>query len=125
MKETVHYSYRIGMDRLIGTLLGGLVGLVFLLIKNYTALYYIEAVVAGAGIFIVIYLCNVFNKSNVSVISSIVVLAIVIGAGSKSPFVYALGRTLDTLVGVIIALLVNKHVYPRKEDNTSSAVENK
>lgn len=116
MRETVHYSYKKGIDRLIGTLLGGFVGLLFLLIKNQIGFLNIDAVIAGVGVFIVIYLCNLFNKSSVSVISSIVVLAIVIGAGSKSPFLYAFGRTLDTLIGVIVALLVNRYVYPQKEE---------
>ena len=45
MKETVHYSYQKGVDRLAGTLLGGIVGLVFLLIKNHLALLHTEAIV--------------------------------------------------------------------------------
>lgn len=112
MKETVHYSYQKGVDRLVGTLLGGIVGLVFSLIKNHLMLLHTDAIVAGLGIFTVIYLCNLFNKSGASVISSIVVLAIVIGVGEKSPFLYALDRTMDTFIGIIIALLVNKYIYP-------------
>lgn len=115
MKETVHYSYQKGVDRLIGTLLGGIVGLAFLLIKNQLKLLYIEAIVAGLGIFTVIYLCNLFNKRSVSIISSIVVLAIVIGVREKAPLLYAVDRMVDTSIGIIIALLVNKYVYPHKE----------
>ena len=108
MKETVHYSYKIGVDRLIGTLLGGIVGLVFLLTT--------QSLIGGLGILIVIYLCNLFKKSDASVISSIVFLAIVIGVSEKPPFLYALDRMTDTFVGIIIALLVNKNIYPLKED---------
>lgn len=115
MKETVHYSYQKGVDRLAGTLLGGIVGLVFLLIKNHLALLHTEAIVAGLGILTVIYLCNLFNKSGASVISSIVVLAIVVGVQEKSPFLYALDRTMDTFIGIIVALLVNKYIYPFKD----------
>jgi uncharacterized membrane protein YgaE (UPF0421/DUF939 family) len=116
MKETVHYSYKIGVDRLIGTLLGGIVGVVFLLIKNNLALLHTESVIGGLGILIVIYMCNLFKKSEASVISSIVFLAIVIGVSEKSPFLYALDRMMDTFVGIIIALFVNKSIYPLKED---------
>ena len=115
MKETVHYSYQMGVDRLAGTLLGGIVGLVFLLIKNHLTLLHTEAMVAGLGILTVIYLCNLLNKSGASVISSIVVLAIVIGVGDKSPFLYALDRMLDTFIGIIIALVVNRYIFPHKD----------
>lgn len=123
MKETMDHSYQIGVDRLIGTLLGGLVGLVFLLIKNFVSLHYVEPLIAGMGIFTVIYLCNLFDKSNVSVISSIVVLAIVIGTGAKSPFLYSLNRTLDTLIGIVIALFVNRYIYPRERDTDTDGVD--
>lgn len=117
MKETVHYSYQMGVDRLAGTLLGGIVGLVFLLIKSHLTLLHTEALVAGLGILTVIYLCNLLNKSGSSVISSIVVLAIVIGVGEKSPFLYALDRMFDTFIGIIIALLVNRYIYPYKDND--------
>ncbi len=83
--------------------------------KNYLALLHTEAIVAGLGILTVIYLCNLFNKAGASVISSIVVLAIVIGVGEKSPFLYALDRMLDTFIGIIIALVVNRYIFPHKD----------
>ncbi|HKM40077.1 MAG TPA: aromatic acid exporter family protein [bacterium] len=116
MKETVRYSYRKGADRLIGTLLGGAVGLVFLLLKTKLTLLYGEAILAGLGIFTVIYLSNLVDKKETSIISSIVVVAIVIGAREKSPFLYAFDRMVDTSVGIVIALLVNKYVFPYKNN---------
>ncbi|NMA55560.1 MAG: hypothetical protein GX952_06470 [Firmicutes bacterium] len=125
MKETIRYSYQMGVDRLIGTLLGGLVGLAFLLINNRFSLPYAEALVAGLGILTVIYLCNLFNKSSAAVISSIVVLAIIIGVGEKSPYLYALDRMLDTAAGIVIALLVNKYIYPHKNGEQIPGLNNK
>ncbi len=116
MKETVHYSYKKGVDRLIGTLLGGLVGLVFLLIKNNLTILHTQSIIGGLGIFIVIYICNLLKKSDATIISSIVFLAIVISVSETSPYLYALNRTVDTFIGIIIALVVNKHFYPIKEN---------
>ena len=101
MKETVHYSYKEGVDRFIGTLLGGIVGLTFLLIENRFKFLASQAIIAGIGVLIVIYLCNILNKSDASVISSIVVLAIIIGVSEKSPYLYALDRVIDTFIGII------------------------
>lgn len=112
MRETVHYSYKKGVDRLIGTLIGGIIGLVFLLIKNNLAVLPTQSFIAGIGILFVIYMCNLLKKSDASVISSIVFLAIVIGVSDTSPYLYALNRMADTFVGIIIALIVNKSIYP-------------
>jgi uncharacterized membrane protein YgaE (UPF0421/DUF939 family) len=120
MKETVYYSFKKGVDRLIGTLLGGLVGLVFLLIKNKLPILYSQSIIGGLGILIVIYLCNLLKKSEATVISSIVFLAIVISASETSPYIYALNRTADTFVGIIIALIVNKSIYPMKQYEMAS-----
>lgn len=79
-----------------------------------------QSVIGGLGILIVIYLCNLFNKSDASVISSIVFLAIVIGVSEKPPFLYALDRMMDTFIGIIIALLVNIGIYPMKEEDKPS-----
>jgi len=120
MKETVYYSYKIGVDRVVGTLLGGIVGLIFLLLKNQLTMIYLEAIIGGLGIFTAIYLCTLFNKKNASVISSLVVLSIVIGIPEKAPIVFAADRMLDTFVGLIIALLVNKYIYPQEGDQRDS-----
>jgi len=121
MKETVHSSYQIGVERVVGTLLGGIIGLVFLLIKNHLAILPTQSLVGGIGVFIAIYMCNMFNKNNSVVISSIVVLSIIIGVTDKPPHIYAFDRTMDTLAGIIIALLVNKYIYPLKEENSSES----
>ncbi len=116
MRETVHYSYKMGVARLAGTLIGGIVGLTFLLVKNNLTLLNTESTIGGLGVLIVIYFCNLFKKSGASVISSIVFLAIVIGVSEKSPFLYALDRMMDTFIGIIVALLVNKYIYPLGKD---------
>jgi len=123
MKETVHYSYQKGVDRLIGTFLGGIVGLTFLLIENRLKFFASQAIIVGLGVLIMIYLCNILNKSDASVISSIVVLAIIIGVSEKSPYLYALDRVIDTFIGIIIALIVNKSVFPLRENENPSQSE--
>ena len=121
MRETVDDSFKTGVDRVVGTLIGGIIGLVFLLIKNHLNMLSTQCIIGGIGVFVAIYLCNVFNKNNAAVISSIVVLAIIIGVTEKPPYLYALDRTVDTLAGIIIALLVNKYIYPWKEENSAES----
>lgn len=94
--------------------------MVFLLIKNNLALMPTQSLIGGLGILIVIYMCNLMQKSDTAVISSIVFLSIIIGVSEKSPYLYALDRIMDTFVGIIITLLVNKSIYPLKEDENSS-----
>lgn len=120
MRETVHYSYKLGVNITIGTFLGGVTGLVFLLLKGHLGgLLHTEAMVAGLGNLTVIYLCNLFNKSGSSIMASLVLLTIVIGPRVESPYLYALKRTMDTFLGVAIALFVNKYILPSKSDDKS------
>lgn len=123
MKETVFNSYKSGVDRLVGTLIGGVVGLVFLLIKNYLSLFPTQSVIVGIGIVIVIYLCTLLQKSDTTVISCIVFLAIVISVSEISPYLYAANRMLDTFVGIIVALIVNRSIYPLGETESPPDVD--
>lgn len=116
MKDTVFNSYKSGVDRLVGTLIGGVVGFVFLLIRQHFALLPTEALLVGIGIVLVIYLCTLLKKSDsTAVIACIVFLAIVIGVSDMPAYLYAINRMVDTFVGIVVALLVNINIYPMEE----------
>lgn len=104
MKSTIKDSY----SRILGTLLGGLVGYIFALIANG------DIFSTTIGVIIIIHLCNMMNLSDSSAIASVTFIYIVMGVGQNHPIDYSIMRTMDTMAGVIIALVVNYGISRRK-----------
>ncbi|MGL5244326.1 MAG: FUSC family protein [Sarcina sp.] len=110
MKDNVKSSVKIGKNRMVGTLIGGLVGLIITILAKYLYLQNFSALLTGLGIIITIYSCNLCNKKESVTIACIVLIAIMVNLKGTAPFAYALNRILDTFVGIIIALLINKFI---------------
>lgn len=119
MKDTVSSSFAMGKNRLIGTILGGVFGIViiFIMIK-IPLLYDYNSFVTGLGIVAVIYTCNLFNKPGSVTIACIVLIGIMINYSGPQSYAYAVGRSIDTAIGIIVAILINKYFNPPKEKTT-------
>ena len=113
MQNTVESSIKTGVDRLIGTVIGGLVGVFFILSRLIFFNIWIYFVLIAIGIVAVIYINVLIKKTGSVAISCIVFLIIMVNAESMQvqPFMealsYAGNRVLDTAIGVIIGVLVN------------------
>lgn len=108
MQSSVADSFKAGKNRMLGTFLGALTGLIFALIAPG------NVILIFLGILIVISLSNYFKwKQSVS-IGCIVFLAIMTNLNGKTPFNYSVNRLLDTLIGIFVAVLVNYLVLPPK-----------
>ncbi len=108
MENTVSYSYRAGLNRMLGTILGALVGLIFSLIRPGNAL------LAGLGIVIVIALCNQFKWKKSITIACTVFCIIMVNLNGRNPLEYSIVRALDTLLGIVVSIVVNYTIYPPK-----------
>lgn len=128
LQDTVSNSIQMGINRGLGTILGGVLGLVFLIFtrlvsSNFptdfisTLLIYI---IISIGIIVVIYCCNLINKSGAINIACIVFLGVTTANAYEQPLHYALERTIQTLFGIFIAILVNKYITPPKEKKTNN-----
>lgn len=106
MEATIANSYKAGKNRVKGTLLGAVTGLVFALVAQGNPL------AAGVGIIFVLWTCNRMGWKNAISIACIVFLAIMINLDGDNPWIYSLNRLEDTLVGVGVALVVNFMVFP-------------
>lgn len=101
MKNTVKSSFLEGLMRIAGTILGGLCG--------YLMIMYLgkSSILIGLGVIFIIYLCILLRIQDSVAIATLTFASIVVGSGASDPLAYSVGRTFDTLVGVIIALVVN------------------
>lgn len=97
------------MKRSIGTLVGGLFSLFYLIVMPHN-IYLIPV-----GLLLIIYLYNVFDKSNLITITCVVFLVITFGVNTDQDFEsigYVSNRLLQTFVGTLIAILVNNYIKP-------------
>ncbi|MEW8957162.1 aromatic acid exporter family protein, partial [Clostridium sp.] len=106
MESSIIYSFRAGINRIIGTILGASVGLTFALISPGNPF------LAAIGIFIVISLCKYYKWNKAITISTTVFCAIMVNLDGRDPFLYASHRVIETFIGIIIALIVNYSIKP-------------
>ena len=112
MKDTVESSVSMGKNRIIGTMIGGLFGIIIIYISDlFPILYKLTPLVTGFGIVIVIYICTVIKRPESVIISCIVLTGIMINYSTES-YSYAINRSVDTAIGIIIAILINKYLNP-------------
>lgn len=105
-------SWKVGKNRMVGTLIGGLYGFLciilidFLNIELYNSLHYL---VLSLFLIPIIYSNVYFKSPNSSYISCVVFLSITVNhGGDVAPMYFAINRVLDTLIGIIVSLGVNK-----------------
>lgn len=116
LQPTYNKTFSSGLQRLVGTVIGGIVGYLILLtiyrlpFKEITTL-----LVAPIAILIVIYICNFISQPASVSISCIVVLSVVMwpDGNISDSLMYVINRVLDTSMGIIIAMLVNRFTFTK------------
>lgn len=108
IETTVSESFLTAKNRMYGTVLGALIGLIitFIAPKNF--------IVIGIGLIILIYICNTFKWDQAVRMAMIVFLVIILDYEEGFRFTYALNRTFDTFVGVIVGTSINYFLRPPK-----------
>ncbi|CAM3640148.1 aromatic acid exporter family protein [Hathewaya histolytica] len=106
MEKTIYNSFKVGKNRIIGTTLGAIVGLLFVLILPGNTF------LVAIGISVTIYLCDILGYNKSISIACIVFIAISSNLKGGNPFVYSGNRLLETFVGIIVAVIVNLIIYP-------------
>ena len=111
MQNTVVDSMEKGIARVIGTIIGGLVGALVLFIVNMFLNDNILIFIIPLGIMILIQICVAINMKQSVVICCVVYLSVMITKKHDGGYLlYTINRVLDTSIGILIALLVNKYV---------------
>lgn len=122
MQSSIGSSIHMGIVRICGTGLGGLVAIllmfiVFLNPYKETAVIFNDVMVC-VGTALIIYICIWFNIRDAIVISLVVFFFIMIDDtfdNVQEMVMYALTRMLDTAIGIIAAVVVNVTIQPPKD----------
>ncbi len=117
IKDTKESSF----NRFIGTLIGGVWGLIFLLLLQqfmYVAthevlIYFFMSI----GVLIVIYSTVAIRLRDAAGLAAITFLCIAIGYDSEdTPIITTLSRLFDTIIGIVVALFVNVITLPKVKE---------
>lgn len=115
MGDSVESSLDLGKERIIGTLFGGISSIAFLYIVNFIPNVGINSpVIIAIGVSFIIYICNVFKCQDSCGVCCMVYISIMLNYAGSGAILYSANRTLDTLIGVIIAIVVNYYIKPPK-----------
>lgn len=105
MEKTLSQSLRTSITRNIGTLTGGLVGI---LVSSLTQ----NLLLISLGLIPMIYIDNCLHRKESIVIGSIVYFAVIYLHMSGGALEYGLTRILYTFIGTLLGLAVNMLICP-------------
>lgn len=121
MQVYVSNTKKNALQRFIGTVVGALYGLVYLLLRNemnHTKIYteLLDAVIISGFIVIVLYTTVLMKKKQASYFSCVVFLSIVVNhVTDTNPYLFVWNRFLDTMIGIIIGIGVNCFSLPKEK----------
>lgn len=118
MRTSVEESFKAGIDRVFGTLLGGAIAIAILFLMRSLGVHTqtIPAVffIAGA-VFITLMISKILKLSPyVGSMSSVIILIAMISYGQvgDEPHIYIGIRVFETIIGIGISVLVNRYFNP-------------
>ncbi len=120
MQPYVANSLKVGVNRIIGTLIGGAAGIPVLLLElrffpgEGNPFKY---VLVSLVLIPLIYITLLLKKPSASYITCVVFLSVTVShVTDPNPYLFALNRTLDTLIGIFISLGINALRIPRRRN---------
>lgn len=111
MQPSITAGVQKGLIRIKGTILGGLLGLALLYIFGSNLL------LIGAAVIVVIYICQRLRWEEGISLASISIIAVMVRV-SVEAFPYAAGRAISTIIGILVATLINIVVAPPRHQIT-------
>ena len=119
----VSESLQKGVLRLLGTVLGAIIGLTLIALFPQDRMLYLFSV--SLAVAILLYLYNAYQgDSTLFMLAAVVTLMVFNGGDADGAFMYGVNRTLLTAFGVLVYTLVASLLWPVKvEDNTLELAE--
>ncbi|MFR1214570.1 MAG: HAD hydrolase family protein [Acutalibacteraceae bacterium] len=120
MQPELGSSLKVGKERIIATIIGGVVGMAMLAFERYAVPIepvLVRYLVISIMVIILMYITVLIKKPSCAYLTCVVFMSIVIShVADANIYVFALNRILDTLIGILIAIVINAiHIPHRKE----------
>lgn len=117
MQGSINESYKSGINRILGTVFGAMVGMLFYQISPNNTL------LIGLGTILIIHINNKL-KWNKSIVNTLIVFCSIMLNTEENVFMYSAFRVIDTTIGIIVAFSVNLLVFrPKHKEKISTILE--
>lgn len=100
-----------GKIRILGSLIGSLVGIILAYIQPG------NVILCGLGMAAIILLSYSLNLESAVPIAGVIFMAIMLGTNISNPLSYSISRILNTVVGIIIAVFVDYLIPTHSNEN--------
>lgn len=98
-------TIKFGINRIIGTFIGALIGVLFAYIQTQNMF------LMGLGVILIIYVCDYLQWDSTTSIACLVFASIMVGVKGSPAFIYSVHRLLDTFIGIVVATIINNYVF--------------
>lgn len=118
MKESPKLSIQFGVDRAVGTVVGGVIALITLSIINHFSVdpdSWKYLIIISITLLTSLSLAYRYGLSEYAMsMTGILILIILLNAQNtvETALIYALNRVLETIIGIIVAVAVNIYIFP-------------
>ena len=113
MERSIVDSIRSARNQSIGNLFGAMLATLVVLLFNHNLLpTSLLPLITAFGIIIMLMLCNHFRIQSAANLSCVVFVCLMVDITGGASITYGLFRFIDTVVGVLIALIVNIVIRP-------------
>lgn len=109
MQDSIAHSISYGKMRIMATMIGGLISIIILYAIRHIPVESNAVLLIPIGIILTILLCNIIHFKEASGLAT-VVFVIIMMQYTGDPYTYALIRTAETIIGIIIAFVINRCV---------------
>lgn len=124
LRQDLTTTVSFGRSRIIGNSIGGFLGIIYFLVKNYFHNdFLVELFLLPVLVVIVIVVSDGINNNSgiISAIATLLLIALSVPQGESS--LYAIQRVLDTFIGTFIAIGINFFLRPPETENKEELVE--
>lgn len=109
MQSTVRKGVKVGKDRVLGTIVGAIIGVIMTMIDPG------NLILIFIGIVVLISILNVLQWQEAISIACVVFCSITFNLEGKDTITYAVSRIIDTTIGILISLTINHTIVPPKD----------
>ena len=113
MQDTVFNTVQLGFSRLLGSLIGGALGIGLLWVDAFGGHITLHILLAGLGVCLAIYLALLLGNPNACALAATVLLSVFLIDRGENQYLYALNRILETAFGIVVAIAINRLINPR------------
>ncbi|ENZ9221433.1 aromatic acid exporter family protein [Enterococcus hirae] len=124
LRQDLTTTVSFGRSRIIGNSIGGFLGIIYFLVKNYFHNdFLVELFLLPVLVVIVIVVSDGINNNSgiISAIATLLLIALSVPQGESS--LYAIQRVLDTFIGTFIAIGINLFLRPPETEKKEELVE--